>query len=61
MHLEIYNRWGVKVFESNTISDGWNGTFKGQTAPQDVYGYIFRGECLQGETIQLKGNITLIK
>lgn len=61
VHLEIYNRWGVKVFESNTISDGWNGTFKGQTAPQDVYGYIFRGECLQGETIQLKGNITLIK
>ncbi|MEZ5026157.1 MAG: PKD domain-containing protein [Chitinophagales bacterium] len=61
MHLEIYNRWGLKVFESDSIVDGWDGKFKGQPAPQDAYGYIFNGECIQGEKISIKGNITLVR
>jgi len=61
IHLEVYNRWGNKVFESNDINSGWNGVYKGQSASADVYGYYFTGECLQGEKITLKGNVTLLK
>ena len=61
MHLEIYNRWGNKVFETNNLTDGWNGTYKGQPAPFDTYGYYFTGECLQGEKITLKGNVTILR
>lgn len=61
MHLEIYDRWGNKVFETNDINDGWNGTYKGQQATEDAYGYYFSGECLQGNKITLKGNVTLLK
>ncbi len=61
MHLEVFDRWGHKVFETNTLSDGWDGTYKGQPAPLDSYGYYFTGECLQGEKISLKGNVTLLR
>ena len=61
MHLEVYDRWGHKVFETDNITDGWNGTYKGQPAPFDAYGYYFSGECLQGEKISLKGNVTLLR
>ena len=61
MHLEIYDRWGHKVFSSDNINDGWDGIYKNQPAPVDTYGYYFVGECLQGSKIILKGNITLVK
>lgn len=61
LHLEIYDRWGHKVFETDNITDGWDGYYKGQPAPMDAYGYYLKGECLQGDKISLKGNLTLIK
>jgi gliding motility-associated-like protein len=42
--LLVFNRWGEKVFESNTINQGWDGYYKGQLQNPDVYVYqaIFR-------------------
>ncbi len=61
IHLIVYDRWGNKVFETNDISKGWDGSYKGLPAPVDAYGYYFTGECLQGEKISLKGNVTLLR
>ncbi len=60
-YLLIYDRWGNKVFESNDILIGWDGTYKGQPAQVDAYGYYFEGECFQEDKIVLKGNVTLLK
>ncbi len=35
--MEIYNRWGEKVFESKDINIGWDGTYKGELCQQDIY------------------------
>ncbi|MEI8224231.1 MAG: gliding motility-associated C-terminal domain-containing protein [bacterium] len=60
--LLVFNRWGEIVFESNTISQGWDGTYKGQLQNPDVYVYQatygFRGEPLGKIS---KGSITLIR
>lgn len=61
MHLGIYNRWGEKVFESFSIKDGWDGTFKGELLPPDVYGYFLEAECIGGKKYFKKGNISLLK
>lgn len=37
--LDIYNRWGQLVFSTKTVSEGWDGKFKGEDAPADVYFY----------------------
>ena len=37
IHLEIYDRWGEKLFETNGLDVGWDGTYKGQDCKQDIY------------------------
>jgi len=57
----IFNRWGEKIFENDDLSKGWDGTFKSQKVNSGIYAYTFNAITLDGETIQRKGNITLIR
>ena len=36
-HLEIFNRWGEKMFETNDINQGWDGTYKGEICMEGAY------------------------
>jgi gliding motility-associated-like protein len=59
----IYNRFGQRVFMTDKLTDGWDGTFNG--IPQDlgVYNYYVKGLCghLGIEEVEYKGTITLIR
>lgn len=57
----IYNRWGEKVFEANSIDNQWDGTYKGAAQPAETYGYYYRIVCQDGSVKEKKGNVTLIK
>ena len=57
----IYARWGEKVFESIDKRIGWDGRFKGQLLPMDVYAYTLDVEFADGKRFQKKGDITLIR
>ena len=35
--MNIYNRWGEKLFETEDINAGWNGNFKGTPSPAGTY------------------------
>ncbi len=35
--MEIYNRWGEKVFECFDITKGWDGTYKGSPCMEGAY------------------------
>ena len=61
MDWKIYNRWGQLVFQSNDISIGWNGTFKGKLQPLDVYSYTLDVEFSDGKKMRKTGDITLIR
>ncbi|MDP2174595.1 MAG: gliding motility-associated C-terminal domain-containing protein [Bacteroidota bacterium] len=61
-YMEIYNRWGEKVFESNDATIGWDGTYKGNTCQEGVYIYKARGLGLDGiTTFNLEGVVTLLR
>ncbi len=60
-YLAVYNRWGEKVFESNDLNSGWDGTYKGKKLPPDVFGYYVQLRCLNQEEFFKKGNVTLIR
>jgi PKD repeat protein len=58
--LEIYNRWGARVFNSNDPERGWNGYVDGAPAKQDVYIYRARGVYTNGQPFDVSGDVTLI-
>ncbi len=62
----ITNRWGELVYERETFSPnvpelGWDGNFRGQAAPPDVY--LFWAELLlwDDSTEEISGTVTLIR
>jgi gliding motility-associated-like protein len=64
--FRIFNRWGELVYERNNIglndaSNGWDGTFKGQVLTPDVFVYTVEALCTTGETINWKGDVSLIR
>jgi gliding motility-associated-like protein len=61
VHFVIYNRWGEKVFESNSQGSGWDGSYKGETLCSDVYGFYLRVLCRNGQEYIKKGNVTLLR
>ncbi|MCP4123818.1 MAG: T9SS type B sorting domain-containing protein [Bacteroidetes bacterium] len=62
IHMEIYDRWGERVFETDELGFAWNGQFRGRTLPTDVYYYFAEIRCsVNGRVTIEKGNITLIR
>ena len=35
--MRVFNRWGELIFESDDVRVGWDGYYRGQLSPQDVY------------------------
>jgi gliding motility-associated-like protein len=62
MELMIYNRWGEEIFRTTNPKDTWDGTYRGDPLPPDVYGYYLWVLCPgSGEELVQKGNITLLR
>lgn len=59
--FSIFNRWGERVFYTDDLNEGWDGTFKGEKLPPDVYIYYLDAFYLDGQKKSMKGSITLIK
>jgi len=61
VYFAIYNRWGEKVFEGNSVDSAWDGTHNGKAVSTDVYGYYLRARCVNGEVYEDKGNVTVLR
>ena len=61
VNLMIFNRWGQKVFESNSLSDGWDGIYNGKMQEIDIYAYVLRATFSDGSSTIKKGNTNLLR
>lgn len=59
--LEIFNRWGEKLFESTDPTIGWDGYSNGKLAPQDVYVWKVTGKFKNGVIFKDAGDVTLLR
>ncbi|MEN9699540.1 MAG: hypothetical protein RLZZ301_738 [Bacteroidota bacterium] len=59
MDLRIYNRWGQEVFTSTDPQQCWDGTFKGELLPPDVFAYKLVIQLQDNSIVVKSGNITL--
>ena len=60
-HLKIYNRWGEQVFESQSSSVNWDGTYQNNLAAQDVYIYLLRYTGCDGSERLFRGTFNLLR
>jgi hypothetical protein len=49
------------VFETNSIANGWDGTYKGVKQPIGNYVWYLKGKGKTGKVIEMKGNVLLIR
>lgn len=62
IQLEVFDRWGNKIWSTLDARNGWNGTYKGKDCDLDTYYYIFRYNCLTtGEKMMKKGDVILVR
>jgi gliding motility-associated-like protein len=58
-HLEIWNRWGQKIYVTDDINNGWDGKYKGETVQNDVYVYVvkYTTSCAGLRSLQRIGHV----
>lgn len=62
MHLEIYNRYGVKIYENDGTGVQWDGrTISGEPVPTGTYFYSLEITDVLNSVNKFKGYITLIR
>lgn len=63
--FEIYNRWGQLVFscpdKSCALERGWDGRYNNRNAPAGVYVYAISVILDNGDRINFRGNVTLLR
>jgi gliding motility-associated-like protein len=61
--MTIYDRWGMLLFETDDLEQGWNGIYKGEYCPAGVYSYtaVFEGTDEPGKQRRTSGSFTLVR
>jgi gliding motility-associated-like protein len=61
IEMNIFDRWGEKLYVSDDQLKGWDGTFKGEECKQDAYTYLIHYKTLDGKKHTKSGHVTLLK
>jgi gliding motility-associated-like protein len=60
-NIQVFNRWGQKVFESRDQSQGWNGMTGNKNCDPGNYPYVIQYRKIDGTVAVLKGVLLLIR
>gem|GEM_PF-279163 len=61
-HVEIRNRWGQLIWESEDIDGEWDGTYDGQKVPEGTYNWFIRAkDLITDEPYLFKGHINVLR
>jgi len=59
--LIVYDRWGNKVFEATDREQKWDGTHNGAPVNEGVYVYYLKVYLYNKQTIEQKGDVTVVR
>ncbi|MDA9312352.1 PKD domain-containing protein [Vicingaceae bacterium] len=58
--IKIFNRFGEKLFESNSLNINWDGRISGKLATSSVYFYTIKIRDFRNQILDYQGSITLL-
>lgn len=61
MQLAVFNRWGERVFYSESQEECWDGTYNGEPLNTGVFVYKISGTLYNGKSFSDVGNLTLVR
>ena len=59
--INIFDRWGNNVFESNNRDLSWDGNLDGKPMPSGVYVYLIEVTGRSKQRVEVTGTVTLIR
>jgi len=60
-HLEIFNKWGVFLFESKDVTIGWDGYYDNKLVNEGVYVWKVTGKLNNGRQFKKVGTVLIIR
>ncbi len=61
IEFSVYNRFGEKIYTSSELSEGWDGTFKGEFQPIETYSYLVKAKTYLDDIIERHGYFKILK
>ncbi len=61
LQMMIFDRWGMKLYDDIGVDQSWDGVYKGNLVPTDVYVYKVRAKDVFDEWHDYIGKVTVIK
>src|SRR5690606_23476926 len=59
--FRVYSRWGALIYVREDIDVCWDGFYNGTYLNSGVYVYTVQAKLINGEEIELKGDVTIFK
>ena len=59
--VQVFNRYGGKVFESDDYKNDWDGTYKNKPVPDGTYYYVINYELINNSKVVKRGNVTILR
>lgn len=59
--LNIYNRYGEKIYTSHSLDDSWDGMYKNETAQEGAYLVVVNAKGLDYKAHNYSGTVTLLR
>jgi gliding motility-associated-like protein len=61
VHLQVFDRWGEQMFETNDVQTGWNGGFRGQPCKIGTYTWKVSFNATSGKVEERSGHVNLLR
>ena len=61
LSFRVYNEWGNMIFQSESQSAGWDGSYKGKLQPGGTYVWTLTGTTADGIDVNAAGEVTIIR
>ena len=59
--LQIYTKWGNRIFHTKNLEEVWDGTYNGVRSPESAYVYKCTYATLEGEKKIVVGTVVLLR